>query len=411
VSWTIQRAYSLHQTEPFITRLATTKKTGAKMTAEAGAEARQYGQYEEAGNSPYDLVGALSGYGGDCPEGIPVEFGLLSILAAFGVAFGILYTALTIQIAGGRKRRNLDAVSGQGTCEAAEATLRGFYGCHISNFVSGVAPEGGVWYRVADVLWHGLEEFEEKIDKIAEGQDSGEENWISRIYNQFSVFNDVDNKLAETDLEGIEPPILDETWGLGLRNASSFKKVTANATVEEPVKLEEEEVSRKKREVTEEAEDDEEAEIADTEEKCRVDMWRCLSRVIEGGLHYIDNPDGLYGLAKKTMFKVAFHGGMSNVWSGLMTIPEARQIKKCMTSHQECVSYEVLRREAQETMDPTDPSYGMYDNKMKEGKVEEKFEKKKRERLIINPEFVESMDQGDGAEEFDSDPFDYNNEV
>ena len=75
----------------------------------------------------------------------------------------------------------------------------------------------------------------------------------------------------------------------------SFIEVTANATVEEPVKLEEEEVSRKKREVTEEAEDDEEAEIADTEEKCRVDMWRCLSRVIEGGLHYIDNPDGLYG--------------------------------------------------------------------------------------------------------------------
>ena len=128
------------------------------------------------------------------------------------------------------------------------------------------------------------------------------------------------------------------------------------------------------------------------------------------------------------MFKVAFHGGMSNVWSGLMTIPEvtsiawtmlfskpiprqARQIKKCMTTHQECVSYEVLRREAQETMDPTDPSYGMYDNKMKEGKVEDRVEKKKRERLIINPEFVESMDQGDGAEEFDSDPFDYNNEV
>ena len=90
---------------------------------------------------------------------------------------------------------------------------------------------------------------------------------------------------------------------------------------------------------------------------------------------------------------------------------QARQIKKCMTSHQECVSYEVLRREAQETMDPSDPSYGMYDNKMKEGKVEERVEKKKRERLIINPEFVESMDQGDGAEEFDSDPFDYNNEV
>ena len=69
----------------------------------------------------------------------------------------------------------------------------------------------------------GLEEFEEKIDKIAEGQDSGDDNWISKIYNQFSFFNDVDNSLSESDLDGIEPPILDETWGLGLRNSSSLK--------------------------------------------------------------------------------------------------------------------------------------------------------------------------------------------
>ena len=83
-----------------------------------------------------------------------------------------------------------------------------------------------------------------------------------------------------------------------------------------------------------------------------------------------------------------------------------------MTSHQECVSYEVLRREAKDTMDPADPSFAMYDKKTNEkmrGETEKKH--KKRERLIINPEFVESMDQGDGAEEFDSDPFDYNNEV
>ena len=30
----------------------------------------------------------------------------------------------------------------------------------------------------------------------------------------------------------------------------------------------------------------------------------------------------IFRLAKKTMFKVAFHGGMSNMWSGLMTVPE-----------------------------------------------------------------------------------------
>ena len=56
----------------------------------------------------------------------------------------------------------------------------------------------------------------------------------------------------------------------------------------------EETVSRKKREVPEDAEDAD-AELLETEEKCRVDMWRCLSKVVEGGLHYIDNPDGLYG--------------------------------------------------------------------------------------------------------------------
>ena len=53
----------------------------------------------------------------------------------------------------------------------------------------------------------------------------------------------------------------------------------------------EENVGRKKREITEDVED----EFMDSEEKCRVDMWRCLSRVVEGGLHYIDNPEGLYG--------------------------------------------------------------------------------------------------------------------
>ena len=65
----------------------------------------------------------------------------------------------------------------------------------------------------------GLEEFEEKVDKIADGKISGDD-WISKIYNQFSFFNDVDNQLTETDLDGIEPPILDETWGLGVRNSS-----------------------------------------------------------------------------------------------------------------------------------------------------------------------------------------------
>ena len=63
----------------------------------------------------------------------------------------------------------------------------------------------------------GLEEFEEKVDRIAEGEDDGDDSWISKIYNKFSFFNDDDNSLEENDMDGLEPPLLDETWGLGVR--------------------------------------------------------------------------------------------------------------------------------------------------------------------------------------------------
>ena len=49
-----------------------------------------------------DLSAAQDGYGYEpihtsfCPDGVPLEFALLSLLAAFGVAFGVLYVALTM---------------------------------------------------------------------------------------------------------------------------------------------------------------------------------------------------------------------------------------------------------------------------------------------------------------------------
>ena len=62
--------------------------------------------------SQRDLDASPSDYGHDhyeptptsfCPDGVPLEFALLSLLAAFGAAFGILYVALT-QAQGRRKR-------------------------------------------------------------------------------------------------------------------------------------------------------------------------------------------------------------------------------------------------------------------------------------------------------------------
>ena len=53
-----------------------------------------------------DLQGAFSSGGGYCPDGIPVETAILGLLGAFGVAFGVLYRAVTVTT-GGRKKRDI----------------------------------------------------------------------------------------------------------------------------------------------------------------------------------------------------------------------------------------------------------------------------------------------------------------
>ena len=81
------------------------------------------------------MYGSHSGGGhSSCPAGVPVEFALLSILAAFGVAFGVLYQALTI-ITGRRRKRN--AVDSEEDVEREPE------------------PEVGFVFRFADFLWLG----------------------------------------------------------------------------------------------------------------------------------------------------------------------------------------------------------------------------------------------------------------
>ena len=84
-------------------------------------------------NRNTDLQVAASGHGGysSCPEGVPVEFALLSILAAFGVAFGILYRALTI-ITMGRKKRAIARENDGGETD-----------------------DVGIGLKIADMLWFG----------------------------------------------------------------------------------------------------------------------------------------------------------------------------------------------------------------------------------------------------------------
>ena len=69
------------------------------------------------------------------------------------------------------------------------------------------------------------------------------------------------------------------------------------------------------------------------------------------------------------MFRMAFHGGFGgNVWNALMTIPEARQVKRCMAKQDDCLAFEAIRKEAG-------------------GEAAVAGDKP---RIIVNPDFVEN---------------------
>ena len=60
----------------------------------------------------------------------------------------------------------------------------------------------------------GLEEFENKVDQIAAGHE--ENSWISSLYKKFSdnfISGNAD-AIQDDQMDGMEPPMLDETWGL-----------------------------------------------------------------------------------------------------------------------------------------------------------------------------------------------------
>lgn len=63
---------------------------------------------------------------------------------------------------------------------------------------------------------------------------------------------------------------------------------------------------------------------------------------------------------------------------------QARNVKRCMNKQDECMAFEVLRKEVQ--------TLGS------DGK--EFVSNAEHDRLLINPEFVESMDTSDGSQQF-----------
>lgn len=55
------------------------------------------------------------------------------------------------------------------------------------------------------------------MDRIAqEGENSEDDSWLGRIYQQFKhLMKDADGSEPEPyNVEGLEPPMFDDTWGL-----------------------------------------------------------------------------------------------------------------------------------------------------------------------------------------------------
>ena len=62
----------------------------------------------------------------------------------------------------------------------------------------------------------GLEEFENKVDRIAKGENEEDDSWLGKIYQQFKhLMKDEDGSEPQSyNVEGLEPPMFDDTWGL-----------------------------------------------------------------------------------------------------------------------------------------------------------------------------------------------------
>ncbi|XP_059097349.1 uncharacterized protein LOC131891730 isoform X2 [Tigriopus californicus] len=245
----------------------------------------------------------------------------------------------------------------------------------------------GCDFSLSEYVLSGLEEFEDKVDKLAHGQ--GDENsWIGNLYHKFKgSFMGVEGNTIEQD--GLEPPILDDKWGLGdvhtLFSENNSTLTVDNSTVASNVT--EHSISKRALEdedaefLEETAEDDEFVKSLSGDAKCRTKFWRCVGKVAKGSIHYMQEPGGISGAFQKTMFRMAFHGGFGNVWNALMTIPEARRVKRCLNAQEECMSYEALRMELDAGSEFAD-------------------EHTNKQRLIVNPELVENQDTSDGSEQY-----------
>lgn len=223
-----------------------------------------------------------------------------------------------------------------------------------------------------------MEEFENKIDKISSGQD--DDSWLGQLYSKMSAtLMDKSGSDNTGSLDGLEPPMFDETWdpagtsvnGAGADTDKSVRMNEINSDLAEgPFKDVVENI------IPSLVYGDHDGQSAD---RCERNFLKCSGGIlVNGGLQHMNEPEGISGALRKMMFKVAFHGGLGNFWNALMTVPEARGIKRCLNERDECVSKQLLAEELERSG----------------------VEAGEATRLLINPDFAQATDDTDGSQMF-----------
>lgn len=236
----------------------------------AGAGSSGFGSdYNRNGGYGYGDYGLQS----SCPEGVNQNTALLATAAAIAVGAGVIYRAVTLQQGKRRKRE--------------------------------VGGDGGMLQdRLMDLIVLGMENFEERVnEQESKGEYVEGDTWTNKVLRDFSKYKaelekEMEEEISDTKMisSDLEPPLLDPIWGLEVQTSTLG---VGNDDGEDMKK-----------------------EDFIIEERCKVKVWRCLSKVMELGVKQIEKPGGLWSLVRSLLYKTAFRGQQNSVWSSVMGLPQ-----------------------------------------------------------------------------------------
>ena len=68
--------------------------------------------------------------------------------------------------------------------------------------------------------------------------------------------------------------------------------------------------------------DDIDKDSTNIQSPCRLEMWQCVSEVLESGIKYLSKPEDVSTNLSHLLYKAVFHGGLKSMWSSVMQVKQ-----------------------------------------------------------------------------------------